>query len=100
VVLMLRCIAGGLGLVLIVVGGIFLGEGGGLIGGSFVTGRGRWAVTGAVMIAFGICVLARGQASRPGSEGDDGARRDPSGLPLAGACGILEEINASGGNAT
>jgi hypothetical protein len=58
VVLMLRRIAGGLGLLLIVVGGIFLGQGVGLIGGSFMTGRGRWAVTGVVMIAFGICLLA------------------------------------------
>jgi hypothetical protein len=30
----------------IVVGGIFLGRGVALIGGSFMTGRGRWAVTG------------------------------------------------------
>jgi hypothetical protein len=30
----------------------------GLIGGSFMTGRRRWAVTGVVMIAFGICLLA------------------------------------------
>jgi hypothetical protein len=58
VVLMLRSIAGGLGLLLIVVGGIFLGQGVELIGGSFMTGRGRWAVTGVVMIAFGICLLA------------------------------------------
>ena len=55
---MLRSIAGGLGLLLIVVGGIFLGQGGGLIGGSFMTGRGRWAVTGGVMIAIGIYLLA------------------------------------------
>ena len=54
---MLRTIAGGLGLLLIVVGGIFLG-GRGLIGGSFMTGRGRWTVTGGVMIAIGICLLA------------------------------------------
>jgi len=40
----------------------------GLIGGSFMTGRGRWAVTGAVMIAIGICLLAAGHVSRPGSE--------------------------------
>jgi hypothetical protein len=58
VVLMLRSIAGGLGRLLIVVGGIFLGQGVELIGGSFMTGRGRWAVTGVVMIAFGICLLA------------------------------------------
>jgi hypothetical protein len=58
VVLMLRGIAGGLGPLLIVVGGIIVGQGGGRIGGSFMTGRGRWAVTGVVMIAVGICVLA------------------------------------------
>jgi hypothetical protein len=99
VVLMLRSIAGGLGLLLIVVGGIFLGQGGGLIGGSFMAGRGRWAVTGVVMTA-----LAPACSPRPGIatgvRGDDGARRDPSGLPLAGACAILEENTASGGNAT
>ena len=65
---MLRSIARGLGLLLIVVGGIFLGQGVGLIGGSFMTGRGRWAVTGGVMIAIGICLLAAGHVSRPGSE--------------------------------
>jgi hypothetical protein len=52
VVLTLRGIAGGLGLLLIVVSGIFLGHGVGLIGGSFMTGRGRWPVTGGVMIAI------------------------------------------------
>ena len=51
---MLRGIARGLGLLLIVVGGIILGQGVGLIGGSFMTGHGRWAVTGGVMIAIGI----------------------------------------------
>ena len=65
---MLRGIARGLGLLLIVVGGIILGQGVGLIGGSFMTGHGRWAVTGGVMIAIGICLLAAGHVSRPGSE--------------------------------
>src|SRR6476660_3908941 len=65
---MLRGTARGLGLLLIVVGGIILGQGVGLIGGSFMTGCGRWAVTGAVMIAIGICLLAAGHVSRPGSE--------------------------------
>src|SRR6185295_15543811 len=79
---MLRGIAGGLGPLLIVVGGIIVGQGGGRIGGSFMTGRGRWAVTGGVMIAVGICLLAAGQVSRPGSEAMTESRRDPSGLPL------------------
>ena len=50
---MLRGIAGGLGLLLIVVVGTLLGQGVGLIGGSFMTGLGQWAVTGGVMIAIG-----------------------------------------------
>ena len=49
---MLRRIAGGLGPLLIVVGSIIVGQGGGRIGGSFMTGRGRWPVTGGVMIAI------------------------------------------------
>ena len=47
--------------------GIFLGQGVGLIGGSFMTGRGRWAVTGVVMIAVGICVLAAARYRDRGS---------------------------------
>ena len=77
---MLRTIAGGLGLLLKVVGR--LGQGVGLIGGSFMTGRGRWAVTGGVMIAIGICLLAR-PGIATGVRGDDGARRDPSGSAKA-----------------
>jgi hypothetical protein len=57
VVLMLGSMTGGLDLLLIVVGGIFLGRGE-LIGGSFRDGRGRAAVTAGVVIAIGICVLA------------------------------------------
>ena len=62
---MLRGMAGGLGLLLIVVGGILLGQGVGLIGGSFMTGPGRWAVTGGVMIAIGICLLAAARYRDP-----------------------------------
>jgi hypothetical protein len=86
VVLVPRSIAGGLGLLLIVVGGIFLGQGGGLIGGSFMTGGGRWRVIGVVMIAFGICLLAaaryrdRGSACTPSPvpSNEIGRRRHPA----------------------
>jgi len=62
---MLRSLAGGLGLLPIVIGGIFLGQGVGLIGGSFMTGRGRWAVTGVVMIAFASACSPRPGVLRP-----------------------------------
>ena len=49
---------------LIIVGGIFLGQGVGIIPGSFMTGSGTWAVIGAVMVLAGVAVVvgvARGR---------------------------------------
>ena len=52
---------GGLGLLLIGVGALFLGQGTGAIGGSFMSGDRSWAVVGGVSIAvgFGLLVAAR-----------------------------------------
>jgi hypothetical protein len=52
---------GGLGLLLIGVGALFLGQGLGAIGGSFMSGDQNWAVVGGVLIAvgFGLLVAAR-----------------------------------------
>jgi len=47
------------GVVLCVVGALWVGQGIGLIGGSFMTGQAVWAVIGSVAILFGI-VLIRG----------------------------------------
>lgn len=56
--MLVRGIAGGLGLVLVVMGAVFFGQGIGAIGGSFMTGETKWAVIGAVLVAAGIGLLA------------------------------------------
>jgi hypothetical protein len=49
---------GGLGLLLIGVGALFLGQGVGAIGGSFMSGDRHWAVVGGILIAVGFGLLA------------------------------------------
>jgi hypothetical protein len=44
-------------LLAVVVGAIFLGQGVGLIPGSFMTGSATWAVIGGIMIVAGVGVL-------------------------------------------
>jgi len=51
------------GVVLIVVGAVWFGQGVGAIGGSFMSGEIVWAVIGALAVLFGIAFL-RG-ARRP-----------------------------------
>lgn len=41
----------------VVVGAVFLGQGVGLIPGSFMTGSAMWAVIGGIMIVGGVGVL-------------------------------------------
>ena len=52
-----------LGALCVLVGVIWVGQGVGLIGGSFMTGEAIWAVIGAVAILFGV-VLVRGARRR------------------------------------
>lgn len=56
--MILRGAAGGLGLVLILAGAVFFGQGIGAIGGSFMTGKTEWAVIGAVLVVVGFVLLA------------------------------------------
>ena len=53
-----------LGALCLVVGVIWVGQGVGLIGGSFMTGEAIWAVIGAVTILVGV-VLVRGGGRSP-----------------------------------
>ena len=48
-----------IGVALCLVGALWVGQGVGLIGGSFMSGEAVWAVIGAVAILFGV-VLIRG----------------------------------------
>ena len=45
------------GVLCVVVGVIWFGQGVGLIGGSFMTGEAIWAVIGALAICFGVVLV-------------------------------------------
>ena len=48
-----------IGLVVTVVGAVFTLQGIGILGGSFMSGSGVWAVIGIAMVAAGLVVYAR-----------------------------------------
>jgi hypothetical protein len=56
--LIVRGIVGGLGLLCLLVGAVFIGQGVGAIGGSFMTGQTKWAVIGAALVGVGGALLA------------------------------------------
>jgi hypothetical protein len=47
----------GIGVVLLVVGVVWIGQGVGLIGGSFMTDEIFWAVMGAIAVLFGVALV-------------------------------------------
>jgi hypothetical protein len=47
-----------IGVILVLIGGVWFGQGIGAIHGSFMTGQALWAVIGAVAVFFGISLLA------------------------------------------
>jgi hypothetical protein len=56
-----------IGVALCLTGAIWIGQGVGAIGGSFMTGHAEWAVIGVVAIFFGLALLmgaARARRSR------------------------------------
>jgi hypothetical protein len=55
----------GLGVLLCLVGVVWLGQGVGLIGGSFMTGEAIWAVIGVIVILVGGAMI-RGSLRRTG----------------------------------
>jgi hypothetical protein len=57
-VLIVRGIIGGLGLLCLLGGAVFLGQGVGVIGGSFMTGETKWTAVGAVLIGVGVVLVA------------------------------------------
>jgi len=47
-----------IGVVLLVVGGVWIGQGVGWIEGSFMTGEAVWVVIGAVVVVVGLWLIA------------------------------------------
>ena len=48
---------------LVLVGLVFLGQGVGMIGGSFMTGQSIWAAIGAVLLGVALALLTLGRRS-------------------------------------
>lgn len=46
-----------IGVVLVVVGAVWIAQGTGALGGSFMTGQGLWTVIGAIAVLFGAALL-------------------------------------------
>ena len=57
---LVRSILTTLGVAAIVIGGVFTGQGAGLIPGSFMTGDPTWLVIGLILVAVGVVLLVLG----------------------------------------
>ncbi|MBV8979889.1 MAG: hypothetical protein JO086_03215 [Acidimicrobiia bacterium] len=55
-----------IGVILVLVGAVWFGQGIGAIGGSFMTGEALWAVIGAVCVFFGLALLIGARRTRVG----------------------------------
>ena len=55
----------GVGIVLILLGGLWLLQGIGILGGSVMTGQTFWAIVGAILLIVGIVLSALGVRPRP-----------------------------------
>jgi len=45
------------GVVLVAIGGVWIAQGSGALGGSFMSGEALWAVIGIICVLFGIALL-------------------------------------------
>jgi len=59
-----------IGVVLCLVGALWVGQGVGWIGGSFMSGQAVWAVIGVIAVLFGVALL-RSPNRRRGAANDD-----------------------------
>ena len=53
-----------IGVALVVVGGVWIGQGVGAVRGSFMTGQPVWALIGAIAVVFGIALVVRRNRDR------------------------------------
>lgn len=58
-------VLGVIGLLALVVGGVWIGQGANLIPGSSMTGSSMWLVIGVVVALVGVALLAKSLKSRP-----------------------------------
>lgn len=55
----------GVGIVLILLGGVWLLQGVGILGGSVMTGQSFWAIAGAIVAIVGVALCVLGARRRP-----------------------------------
>jgi uncharacterized membrane protein len=65
-----------IGVVLCLVGALWIGQGVGAIGGSSMTGHAVWAVFGAIAVVFGVSLLWRPRRPVQTDGDDDGQMLD------------------------
>ena len=53
-----------IGVVLVVIGGVWFIQGIGVLGGSFMSGEALWAVIGAIAVFLGLSLLAGARRAR------------------------------------
>jgi len=59
-----------IGVALCLVGALWIGQGVGWVGGSFMSGQAAWAVIGAIAILFGVTLLRGPRRTRGGANDD------------------------------
>ncbi len=60
-----------IGIVLVAVGGVWIAQGTGALGGSFMTGEGLWTVIGAIAVLFGGALIVGTVRDRRRAADDD-----------------------------
>jgi len=55
----------GIGIVLVLLGGLWFLQGAGILGGSVMTGQTFWEITGGILLLLGIALFVFGMRRRP-----------------------------------
>jgi hypothetical protein len=60
-----------IGIILVVIGGVWIAQGSGALHGSFMTGEALWTVIGVIAALFGLALLAGAARDRKRTDADD-----------------------------
>jgi len=60
-----------IGVILVAIGAVWIAQGTGALGGSFMTGEGLWTVIGAIFALFGVALLVGAARDAKRSERDE-----------------------------
>jgi hypothetical protein len=60
-----------IGIILVVIGGVWIAQGSGALHGSFMTGEALWTVIGVIAALFGLALLVGAARDRKRTNADD-----------------------------